>query len=455
MAQPRPGRNLTHVCARNSRARRGGGTLWIMTKRAAILVLTSILVVLGTGPGFAQLSATPFVSGLSQPLVMVPYPGRSGTFLVAEQSGRIRVVASGTVHDVPFLDLRDQIAAGGEQGLLGLALAPDFSTSGRFFVNFTNRAGHTVIARFRIAPSDPLRADPATRFDLVWPDGERVIRQPFSNHNGGHLAFGPDGYLYIGMGDGGSGNDPGHVAQDPRSLLGKMLRLNVSVPDTHPRGYEVPADNPFAGRSDVLGEIWSFGLRNPWRWSFDAPDLGGSGALLIADVGQNAREEINFEPRDAGGRNYGWRNREGTRPNVTDRPPYFEPLTDPIYEYGRDNGQSITGGYVYRGRALGEAFGGRYFFGDFARSRIWSFRIVASPDGIVRVEDVVDHSAELGEAASRPASFAIDDKGELYILGYGGTIYRIVNPTALPPAGPAPGAVRPRSGGPVGTARPR
>ncbi len=422
-----------------------------------IVALAVTLAALATGQASAQLSATPFAAGLNQPLAMVPYPGRAETFLVVEQSGRIRVIVAGTVRDVPFLDLRDQVAAGGEQGLLGLALAPDFDDSGRLFVNFTNRAGHTVVARFVVSGSDPLRADPATRFDLVWPDGERVIRQPFSNHNGGQIAFGPDGYLYIGMGDGGSGNDPRHNAQNPQSLLGKMLRIDVDVPDAHPRGYQVPADNPFAGRGDVLGEIWSFGLRNPWRWSFDAPGLGGSGAMLIADVGQNAREEINYEPRGAGGRNYGWRNREGTRPNVTDQPPFFEPLVDPIHEYGRDSGQSITGGYVYRGRALGATYRGRYFFGDFARSRVWSLRLVTGPGGTVRAEDVVDHSAELGEAASRPASFAIDERGELYVLGYGGTIYRLVNLAEPEPPGDDPGSApsRPFRGAPVGTARPR
>ena len=210
-----------------------------------------------------------------------------------------------------FLDIRAVVSAGGERGLLGFAFAPDAAMSRRFYVNFTNLDGHTVIARYTRTAEGAV--EPDSRFDLMWPDGRRFIEQPFSNHNGGHLAFGPDGYLYIGMGDGGSGGDPLNNAQNPNTLLGKMLRIDVNVPDTDARGYRVPDDNPFVDRQPIaaLGEIWAFGLRNPWRYNFDDWTHGGTGALVIADVGQTAHEEVNWEPAGAGGRNYGWRLREG------------------------------------------------------------------------------------------------------------------------------------------------
>ena len=246
-----------------------------------------------------------------------------------------------------FTNLSSAIVAGGEQGLLGLAFPPDALSSGRFFVYFTNRSGDTVVARFRRS-TDPVVADSASRFDLRWggPTGPAFIAQPFANHNGGNLVFGPDGFLYAGLGDGGSGNDPGHRAQNPLEFLGKMLRIDVSVPDAHPSGYQVPPDNPFVrgGPVTALPKIWSIGLRNPWRYSFDDPARGGTGALVIADVGQNSFEEVDYEPANRGGRNYGWRNREGAHANVTSRPPAFLPLTDPIHEYDHSVGQSITGG---------------------------------------------------------------------------------------------------------------
>ena len=185
-------------------------------------------------------------------------------------------------------------------------------------------AGDTVVARFRRS-ANPLIADPVSRFDLRWggAGSPRFIDQPFANHNGGHLAFGPDGFLYIGLGDGGSGNDPDHRAQNPAELLGKMLRIDVNVPEADPTGYRVPSGNPFVGVAGTRPEIWSFGLRNPWRYTFDDPARGGTGALLIGDVGQNRWEEIDYEPPARGGRNYGWRNREGAHDNQTSRPPAF------------------------------------------------------------------------------------------------------------------------------------
>jgi glucose/arabinose dehydrogenase len=259
----------------------------------------------------ATLRARVYASGFAFPLAFVQDPVNRDVQFVVEQAGRIRAVRGGVVLDADFLDLRGAVLSGGERGLLGLAFAPD-AGSGRFFVNFTDRAGNTVVARFRRS-SNPLVADPASRFDLRWGGGQAFIAQPFANHNGGHLLFGPDGALYVGMGDGGSANDPDHRAQNPRELLGKMLRIDVNVADGDPNGYRVPPDNPFvnAGPPGTRPEIWAFGLRNPWRYSFDDPSRNGTGALIVGDVGQDRWEEIDYEPRGRGGRNYGWRNREG------------------------------------------------------------------------------------------------------------------------------------------------
>src|SRR5712692_1096453 len=292
-----------------------------------------------------------YASGLTLPVAFVQDPTDRTIQYVVQQDGRIRVVRSGVVLSTDFLDLTSSIVSGGERGLLGLVFAPDAATSGRFFVDFTDTSGNTVIARFRRS-ADPLVADPSSRFDLRWggASGPAFISQPFTNHKGGHLVFGPDGFLYIGLGDGGSGNDPAHRAQNPAELLGKMLRIDVNVPDSDPSGYRVPPNNPFVGGQPVAAraEIWSFGLRNPWRYNFDDPTRGGSGALVIADVGQDRWEEIDYEPAGRGGRNYGWRNREGAHNNVTSLPPAFQPLVDPVFEYDHSTGQSIIGGYVYR-----------------------------------------------------------------------------------------------------------
>ena len=385
----------------------------------------------------AQVQTQLFVSGLSAPLEFVQDPSDRDVQYIVEQAGRIRVVAAGVVQTADFLNLTGQISSGGERGLLGLAFAPDYAASGRFFVNFTNPGGNTVIARFRRS-SNPLVADPSSRFDLRW-SGVGFIQQPFSNHNGGHLAFGPDGYLYIGLGDGGSGNDPSHLAQNPNSLLGKFLRIDVDVADSDSAGYRVPPDNPFLDGIPVSArpEIWSFGLRNPWKFSFDDPTLGGTGALLIADVGQNAWEEISYEPRGRGGRNYGWRNREGAHVNVNSLAPAYEPLVDPIHEYGRAQGSSITGGFVYRGALLGPGFRGRYFFADFVAGRVWSLALNANATtGEASAADLVEHTAELGGTSTlgNISSFGVDAAGELYIVSYSrGVVLKVLpSPLAAP-----------------------
>jgi glucose/arabinose dehydrogenase len=378
----------------------------------------------------SRLRAAVYVSGFAAPVAFVQDPLDRSIQFVVEQAGRIRVVRGGTVEPGDFLDIRSVVLAGGERGLLGLAFPPN-AASGRFFVNFTDRSGNTVVARFR-RTSNPLVADPSTRFDLRFggASAPAVIVQPFSNHNGGHLAFGPDGFLYIGLGDGGAGDDPDHRAQNPQELLGKMLRIDVNVADAHPIGYTVPPGNPLVsgGPGAARPEIWAFGLRNPWRYNFDEPSRGGTGALLIGDVGQGAFEEVDYEPPNRGGRNYGWRNREGAHDNVTSRPAAYLPLVDPIHEYGRASGQSITGGYVYRGRALGAAYAGRYFFADYVQGRVWSLALSVDGQGEAQASGVTEHTAELGGQSQlgNISSFGLDADGELFIVSLNrGVVLRV------------------------------
>jgi len=390
----------------------------------------------GLAEAQVQLRTLVYASGFSAPIAFVQDPMDQSVQYVVEQGGRIRVVRNGAVLPVDFLDVGNVIISGGERGLLGMAFSPDSASSGRFYLNFTNLEGHTVVARFRRSAGNPLVADASTRFDLDWGGASEpsLIAQPFANHNGGHLAFGPDGFLYIGLGDGGGGDDPAHYAQNPTELLGKMLRIDVNVPDDHPTGYRVPPDNPFVG-TGARPEIWSFGLRNPWRYSFDDPTRGGTGALVIGDVGQNRWEEIDYEPANRGGRNYGWRNREGAHDNIPDPAPAFIPLVDPIYEYDHNTGASVTGGYVYRGRALGPAFRGRYFFADLT-GRVWSLALTISPaTGEAQLSNVTEHTQSLGGSAGLGliSSFGTGWDGEPYIVGYSkGTIFKIVPSTIVP-----------------------
>ncbi|MFQ5950192.1 MAG: PQQ-dependent sugar dehydrogenase, partial [Nitrospiria bacterium] len=276
----------------------------------------------------------------------------SGRLFIVEQRGTIRILKNGVLSDRPFLDIRNRVTFGGEAGLLGLAFHPDFSKNRRFFVNYTASKGglRTVIAEFR-AGNDPDRADPARERILM------TILQPFGNHNGGQIAFGPDGHLYIGMGDGGAGNDPHGNGQDLTTLLGKMLRIGVDQ-SKGGKGYTIPADNPFVGGRNTSPEIWAYGLRNPWRFSFDAV----TGDLIAGDVGQNAREEIDLIRK---GRNYGWNIMEGTLCT-----PGVNPICNrrglerPLFDYPRSDGTVVIGGYVYRGRAISGLIGA-YLYGDF------------------------------------------------------------------------------------------
>jgi glucose/arabinose dehydrogenase len=382
------------------------------------------------------LRLVPYASGFASPVAFVQDPADPGTQFVVEQAGRIRTLVSGALQPTDFLDLRGRIAAGGERGLLGLAFPADTAETGRFYVNFTDPGGNTVVARFRRS-ADPRVADPDSRFDLRWSTGLRVIQQPYANHNGGCLQFGSDGYLFIGMGDGGSGNDPEHRAQNPASLLGKMLRIDVGVPDDNVDGFRIPPDNPFVGSplAGVRPEIWAFGLRNPWRFSFDDVAHGGTGALIIEDVGQVSWAEIDYEPRGAGGRNYGWRNREGANANVTSLPPAFVPLTEPVHQYSHAVGHSITGGYVYRGRnVLG--ISGRYFFGDYVNARVWSAAVAVDPvTGEASMSDVIDHTDTLQSnvGTGNISAFGVDSNGELFVVDYTrGAVLRLTQQPSVP-----------------------
>jgi hypothetical protein len=336
---------------------------------------------------------------------------------VVEQAGRIRIIRDGALLDTPFLDIQDRVGCCGERGLLSVAFHPDYEANGRFFVDYTDNAGDTVIARYTVG-ADPDAADR---------DSERIlltIAQPFANHNGGQLAFAPDGMLFVGMGDGGSGGDPLGAGQDDATLLGKLLRLDVDVDD--PPYVRVPPDNPRAAEGAPLGFIWAKGLRNPWRYSFDRV----TGDLYIADVGQARREEIDVLPAGSpGGANFGWDIFEGNLcheppPGSRQCPEQTAPFTPPVLDYGRGTGCSVTGGFVYRGCALPD-LRGQYFFSDYCTAFLQSF---ALRDGVVT--DLQDRTTTLAPPApfviGAVSSFGEDARGELYILDHGGEIYRIV-----------------------------
>lgn len=347
------------------------------------------------------------VSGLDSPLDLQAPPGDPRLFIV-EQTGRIRIVRDGSLLPQPFLDLSGRLGRGFERGLLGLAFHPEYAGNGRFFVNYTDARGDTRISEFRVSP-DPDRADPGS---------ERLVlgvAQPFQNHNGGGLAFGPDGYLYAGLGDGGSGGDPLDNAQDLSVPLGKMLRLDVDGAAP----FAVPPDNPFVSEPGAFPAIWAYGLRNPWRFAFDA----ATGDLYIADVGQELVEEIDVGlAAQGGGENYGW--------NVTEGSVCFSPpsgcatagITLPVLEYGHEDGCSVTGGYVYRGSAL-TGLQGTYFYSDFCTPFVRSFRLVG---GVA--SEPMDWSGQLDPDGRLEGvlSFGTDAAGELYILDRSGAVFRIV-----------------------------
>lgn len=346
--------------------------------------------------------------GFDQPLYLTHAGDGTGRLFVVEKGGRIKVVAGGNVLPQPFLDISTRVSTGSEQGLLGLAFAPDFSRRRRFYVDYTDTSGNTQIVRYRVG-ANPDAADPASAKTVL------TVDQPFANHNGGQLAFGPDGFLYIGMGDGGGAGDPNANGQNPDTLLAKILRIDVeSAPAlSSTKGYSSPGGNPFARRAGYRPEIWALGVRNPWRFSFDRL----TGDLYIGDVGQDRYEEIDFEPgRSGGGRNYGWNLYEGTHPF----PPASSPkpksgLTFPVAEYSHAVGQSVTGGFVYRGTAYPN-MRGVYFYGDFGSGTIWGLRRIGG-----RWRSRVLATTHLGIS-----SFGEDEAGNLYVTDLnGGGVYLI------------------------------
>lgn len=334
---------------------------------------------------------TPFVSGLRGVTTITPANNASGQLFVALQNGQVRVIQNGQVRAQPFLDVSHLTRAGGERGLLGLTFDPKYRENRRLYVHYTDLNGDTVLARYT-ATGDFSQADPASARLLF------TAKQPYSNHNGGQIEFGPDGFLYLALGDGGSGGDPQNNSQNLASPLGKLLRFDVSGNEARPA-----AGNPFLNRTGANPNIWAYGLRNAWRFSFDR----STGDLIIADVGQNAFEEVNFQASSSkGGENYGWRLREGRtcyEPRTGCRP---QGLTEPVLVYGRGDGQSITGGYVYRGNAL-PALKGQYVFGDFGSGTVWAARRSGSTWNKVR----------LGEVGN-PSAFGQDEAGELYVAEY-------------------------------------
>jgi len=354
-----------------------------------------------------QISLETFAEGLNVPTT-INHAGDSRLFVV-EQTGTIQIIdEQGNINDSPFLDIEDRISYGGERGLLGLAFHPDYETNGYFYVNYTGPDGNTHISEFSVSETDP---------DVANPDSERVlltIEQPYSNHNGGEIRFGPEGYLFISTGDGGSAGDPENRAQDMTSLLGKILRIDVNGDP-----YATPPHNPFVDDPDARDEIWASGMRNPWRFSFDRE----TGDLWIADVGQNEYEEVNFEPAESGGGlDYGWRCYEGNHEYNTNGCQNQGSYTFPVHEYSHTEtgGCSVTGGFVYRGEEY-PSMQGHYFFADYCNDKIWT---LYDDNGNWELTNQGQFSG------NNFATFGEDANGEIYVAGLStGTIYHIVDTT--------------------------
>jgi glucose/arabinose dehydrogenase len=346
------------------------------------------------------------VSGLDDPVDLQAAPGDHTRLFVVEQRGRIRIVRNGAVA-ATFLDIVGRVGFGGEQGLLGLAFHPRYAENGRFFVNYTDHAGDTHISEFRAQPPASDAADAGSERELLFVD------QPFPNHNGGGLAFGNDGRLYIALGDGGSGGDPFDNGQDLGTPLGKILRIDVDAGTP----FAVPPDNPFVATPGAFPAVWSYGLRNPWRISFDR----ATGDLMIGDVGQQAVEEVDAGLASRrGGENYGWNIMEGSR--------CFSPaagcssagLTLPVVEYSHGDGCSVTGGYVYRGCRM-PGYHGTYFYGDYCTALVRSFRLQNGA-----ATDQRDWTSALSRDVDALSSFGVDAAGEIYIVDHNGEVFRIV-----------------------------
>ena len=356
----------------------------------------------GAADAPAAVTLQPIVSGLNAPLDFQISRDGTGRFFIVEQGGTIRIVKAKKLLPAPFLDIHTIIESGGEKGLLGLAFHPQYKTNGRFFVNYTRRVNgqlQTVIAEYHVSAADPNLADPNSARVLL------VFNQPFDNHNGGQLVFGLDGFLYIGTGDGGSGGDPQGNGQNLGTLLAKMLRIDVNSGSP----YGIPADNPFVGVSGAKPEIWAYGFRNPWRFSFD----NKTKRLFIGDVGQGSWEEVDIGVK---GGDFGWNIMEGNHCYPPGSNCNMNGLIRPIAEYSHSEGDAIIGGYVYRGKAI-PALLGMYVFGDFGSGEIWTLQ-ETQPGTWTRTP--------LLNAGFNISAFGRAPNNELYVINYGGTLYKLV-----------------------------
>jgi len=344
-----------------------------------------------------------FTTGLEAPVGIIN-SGDSRLFVIGQRGSVVIIDSAGNIDETPFIDLTNIVEYGGERGLLGLAFHPDFVNNGYFYVNYIGEGDSTHISRFKTLDGNPNMGNPVSELKMV------SLKQPYPNHNGGHIAFGPDGYLYIGFGDGGSQGDPQNRAQNQKTFLGKILRIDVN--QGYP--YAIPLSNPYINDTSWLGEIWALGFRNPWRFSFDLL----THELWIADVGQNQLEEINVQsPASAGGENYGWRCYEGDVIFNDDHCLGSQSFVEPIYAYTHNPECSVIGGYVYRGKES-SPFYGAYFFADYCSDKIWT---LVNDGGIWTAEDFGEFSG------NNFSAFGEDYKGELYIAGLAsGTIYKIV-----------------------------
>jgi glucose/arabinose dehydrogenase len=382
----------------------------VLPQTAASLALALACGSSSSGPpdGPPSTLALQEVTGnLDAPVFLTAPPGDPDRLFVVEKNGVIRIIRNNAILTTPFLDITSKTTKGSEQGLLGLAFHPDYASNGFFFVSYTapggGDAGHSVVARYQVSANP----DVAGTAEVV----VLTVDQPFSNHNGGMIAFGPDGYLYFGLGDGGDGGDPLETGQDRTDLLGSMLRLDINSPT-----YSIPAGNPYLGHPTFREEIWNYGLRNPWRFSFDRQ----TGDLYIGDVGQGSREEVNVVASGAGGgQDFGWDDMEGTD-CYEDSNCASNPALRPVLDYGHGSGCAVTGGYVYRGAAI-PAIQGMYFYSDYCTGFVRSFRFTGS--GIAESFEW-DNLRRSGGVTS----FGEDGRGELYIMTESGRLFRFVPP---------------------------
>lgn len=394
--------------------------------KLTLLVLTSLT----SSAGFSQTyNLAPYVNGLDQAITMVQDPSKRNVQYVVQQSGLIRTIKDGVLQATPFLDLTAVIQLGSEQGVLGLAFPPDYATSGKFYVNMTLPGPVMQLARYQRSLADPLVADAGSRVNVL-----RTVRQN-ANHNAGTIKFGPDGLLYVPMGDGGGTGDENNNSQNPNTWLGKMLRIDPNTDDfpmDNEKNYHVPVTNPFVDNLPIQAskEIWAFGLRNPFKFSFDDPNLLGTGAMIIGDVGQDDWEEIDYQPAGQAGNNYGWRRLEGFSLFSSLSQLAYSPETKPAFVYNHTTGTTIIGGQVYRGLELGPETFGRYFFADFTAGRVWSmlFKLDATVGRWVAY-DWKEHTSSLGaQNIGSPVAFEVDSYGELYIVDYNGKVSKVINP---------------------------